>query len=417
MNVVTPDYIHAETVNIVSGLPRSGTSMMMRMCEKGGLPPLTDNVRSKDDMNPNGYYEFEAVKDSSSYNEWLKDASGKVLKVISRFLPSLPSTYFYKVVFVHRPLNEIIRSQANMASKFKHDKKWAASDGEQLSKIYTQHLVEISSWLRDRPNISVLEVRYEDVINDPLKQSQRIASFLHVDLDPKAMASVVNRSLNHAVPAPLRYETIIFDLDGVIICSLPVIREAYYAAHRKVVGGTPPPFSEYQRLFGRSFPEIMKILGLPVEMHEVFKKESNRRMSKIEVYPGIRTMLKTLQDQGIKMIVATGKDSERAQATLDYLDLSPFFDMVVGSDQVDNPKPAPDMALKALKTFGIKPNQALFCGDALADMQCGRGANVSIAAVMWGEPDRNVLLAENPDYVLEKPDDLLNLVIKNLFDA
>lgn len=216
-------------------------------------------------------------------------------------------------------------------------------------------------------------------------------------------------TIQYSATSP-RYETIIFDLDGVIICSLPVIREAFYAAHKKVVGGTPPPFSEYQRHFGRSFPDIVKIMGLPIEMHEVFKLESNSRMSKIEVYPGVREMLTSLKRQGVKMTIATGKDGERARATLDYLKLLTYFDLVLGSDQVERPKPAPDMALTALKTFGTDPEKTLFCGDALADMKCGRGAKVHIAAVMWGEPDRDVLLAENPEHVFESPADVINTV-------
>lgn len=199
VNVVTPAYIHADTVNIVSGLPRSGTSMMMRMLDKGGLDPVTDNIRTKDEMNPNGYYELEAVKDPGSYNDWLKNSVGKSVKVVSRFLTTLPATHYYKVVFMHRSLAEIIRSQGSMASQLTQDGARTAIDEKRLAQVYTHHLAEIIAWLDDRPNFSVLDVHYEDVLNAPLEHSHRIARFLDAGLNPVAMASVVDGSLNHGV--------------------------------------------------------------------------------------------------------------------------------------------------------------------------------------------------------------------------
>jgi len=209
---------------------------------------------------------------------------------------------------------------------------------------------------------------------------------------------------------PVKFETIIFDLDGVIICSLPVAREAYYAAHEAIVGGEPPPFTEYQKYFGRSFPEILKIMGLPIEMHKVFKAESNRRMSMIEVYPGIRDMLESIKNAGIKTAIATGKDWERATATLEYLDLLKYFDLVLGSDLVEKPKPAPDMALKAMETLTANPQTTLFCGDAVADVMCGKSANIRVAAAFWGEAMEDDIMALNPNYVLRHPPELIDLI-------
>ena len=102
---------YADTVNIVSGLPRSGTSMMMKMLEAGGIEPLIDHIRKADIDNPKGYYEFERVKQIKEDQEWLDDAVGKVVKMVSMLLLDLPPGYNYKIVFTRREMKEILASQ------------------------------------------------------------------------------------------------------------------------------------------------------------------------------------------------------------------------------------------------------------------------------------------------------------------
>src|SRR5437899_574640 len=104
----------SNTVTIVSGLPRSGTSMMMKMLEAGGMEPLTDHVRTADEDNPKGYYEFERVKDLEKDQTWLEDAKGRYVKVISMLLKHLPAGYTYKVIFMRRTMEEILASQRKM---------------------------------------------------------------------------------------------------------------------------------------------------------------------------------------------------------------------------------------------------------------------------------------------------------------
>src|SRR5262245_35974300 len=101
----------AEFLTIVSGLPRSGTSMMMRMLETGGLPVLTDDVRTPDDDNPNGYYEFEAVKQTKQDDSWLQSSEGKAVKMVYRLLYDLPKDRSYKVLFMRRKMEEVLASQ------------------------------------------------------------------------------------------------------------------------------------------------------------------------------------------------------------------------------------------------------------------------------------------------------------------
>ena len=108
----------SKTVIIVSGLPRSGTSMMMKMLEAGGLKILTDNLREADANNPKGYYEFERVKQMKDGNlAWLPDAVGKVVKIVTGLIIYLPSDYKYKIIFMKRDLNEVLSSQKKMLGR------------------------------------------------------------------------------------------------------------------------------------------------------------------------------------------------------------------------------------------------------------------------------------------------------------
>lgn len=204
---------------------------------------------------------------------------------------------------------------------------------------------------------------------------------------------------------------VIFDLDGTVIDSKQVIAEAYHAAHAEVVGAdaVAPPFSEYCKHLGRSFPQIMKRMGLPLAMHAVFMRESNARMHRIQVFEGIRPLLASLREQGIPMAVATGKDHRRTEAILDSLGLIDYFACIVGSDDVENPKPAPDMALMIVQRLGLKPANTLFLGDAVADLLCGQGAGMQTALALWDNPGEEVR-AHACDYQLTDPRQVLALL-------
>src|SRR5437868_1127771 len=119
----------AQFLTIVSGLPRSGTSMMMRMLEAGGMPVLTDKVRSADEDNPNGYFEFEAVKRTKQDASWLDDSGGRAVKMVYRLLYDLPVNRNYRVLFMRRNLKEVLASQREMLRRKDPDAD-AADDGQ-----------------------------------------------------------------------------------------------------------------------------------------------------------------------------------------------------------------------------------------------------------------------------------------------
>lgn len=183
----------SDTITIVSGLPRSGTSMMMRMLEEGGLPALVDNIRTADDDNPKGYYEFEPVKKTGQNPAWLADARGRVVKMISALLKHLPSDKAYRIIFMRRNLDEILASQRQMLIR-RGEPTDKVSD-EKMAAMFRDHLDKIELWLSEQPNMDVLYVSYNDVLQAPGAYARQVNEFLGDVLDEAKMVGVVDRML------------------------------------------------------------------------------------------------------------------------------------------------------------------------------------------------------------------------------
>lgn len=189
---------------IVSGLPRSGTSMMMRMLDAGGLPPLTDNLRTADPDNPQGYYEFERVKQlDRGETAWLATAQGHAIKVISALLRYLPATYSYKVIFMERHMREVLASQRQMlarrqeANLLGQDSAQAEDplDDAQMTQLFTHHLLETRQWLANQPNFAVHYVHYSDLLREPTSHAVQINQFLGGTLDVAKMTAMIDPEL------------------------------------------------------------------------------------------------------------------------------------------------------------------------------------------------------------------------------
>lgn len=204
-------------------------------------------------------------------------------------------------------------------------------------------------------------------------------------------------------------QAVVFDLDGVIVDSFGVMRQAFLAAYAEVVGDGDAPFEEYSRHLGRYFPDIMRIMGLPLELEGPFVRESYRLAHEVTVFDGVRELLAELTDRGLRLAVATGKSGPRARSLLEQLGLLKHFDHVLGSDEVARAKPAPDIVLRALELLDVPQDRAMMVGDAVTDLASARGAGVTAVAALWGETDEAALLAEQPDAVLRRPADLLAL--------
>ncbi len=185
---------YGQPVVVVSGLPRSGTSMAMKMLEAGGLVVVTDGIRAADESNPKGYYELEAVKglDKNGDTAWLGGARGKAVKIISFLLTWLPETYNYNVIFMQRDLEEILASQNKMLV----DRGEARDENDDRMRVaYRQHLDKVMRFLANRRCFNVLKVNYQDALERPDVEARRINDFLGGRLDVARMTAVADPAL------------------------------------------------------------------------------------------------------------------------------------------------------------------------------------------------------------------------------
>ncbi len=180
-------------VVVVSGLPRSGTSMMMKMLEAGGMELVIDGIRTADDDNPKGYYEFERVKQLDKGDvAWVAEARGKAVKVISALLEHLPPGYEYKVLFMNRKMPEVLASQRKMLAR--RGEKSEISD-EKLAQLLRKHVQQVKRWLAQQPNFEMLDLDYNAMLADPEPWAEKVNAFLGGGLDVQAMIEVVDPNL------------------------------------------------------------------------------------------------------------------------------------------------------------------------------------------------------------------------------
>lgn len=184
-----------DPVIIVSGLPRSGTSMCMKMLDAAEIPIVQDGIREADEDNPKGYYEYEKVKDldKGGDNSWISEARGKVVKIISFLLPHLPPENNYKIVFMGRNIDEILASQNKMLVRRGEPTDTTAD--EKMKKLYSDHLIKVRSMLRYRDEMDSIVIQYNDVLTDPRPQAEQMNGFLGGQYDVERMLSVVDKNL------------------------------------------------------------------------------------------------------------------------------------------------------------------------------------------------------------------------------
>jgi len=166
---------------------------MMQMIAAGGMAALTDSQRNADANNPRGYYELESVKTLARNPDAIAEGEGKAVKVISSLLTFLPNRHEYRVIFMCRPLNEVLASQDRMMQRL--GRVVPPAPTESVKGAFEQHIVHIRSWLAAQPNIAVHYVEYGAVVRDAHAEATKIKAFLGLDLDVDAMARQVEQSL------------------------------------------------------------------------------------------------------------------------------------------------------------------------------------------------------------------------------
>jgi len=182
-----------KTISVVSGLPRSGTSMMMRMLAAGGMEVITDNIRKADEDNPEGYYEFEKAKKIRQDASWLDSAQGKVFKRVSMLLYDLPSDRNYKIVFMKRNMDEILASQRRML--IRQGRSGDGPDDKEMGRIFAKHLRDTEEWLGKQKHTDVLYMNYNEIVRNPVAQADILKQFFGSRLNAEAMAGVIERNL------------------------------------------------------------------------------------------------------------------------------------------------------------------------------------------------------------------------------
>jgi hypothetical protein len=184
-----------EPLIVVSGLPRSGTSMMMKMLEAGGVPIWSDQERGADIDNPKGYFELERIKDLEKETDksYLREGRGKAVKAISFLIKELPDDNDYRVIFMRRDLDEVIASQEKMIARL--DQGDTSADPEALKEAYRNDIVRTRLLCRNRPNFELIEVSYRAAIEDPAGAGRAVNEFLGGALDEAAMRQAVDASL------------------------------------------------------------------------------------------------------------------------------------------------------------------------------------------------------------------------------
>jgi Sulfotransferase domain len=187
------------TIIVVSGLPRSGTSLMMQMLADGGVPVVTDHIRSADTDNPRGYYEYEQVKKIKDDVSWLPQTRGKAFKMVSQLLFELPSNERFGVIFMERDLDEMLLSQEKMLARL--NKPIAPRDA--VARAFREHLRKVRDWLAGQRNIDVLFVSYNDLVERPAGEAARVSAFLNGAADAARMSKTVDPSLYRNRKTPI----------------------------------------------------------------------------------------------------------------------------------------------------------------------------------------------------------------------
>ena len=180
-------------LTIVSGLPRSGTSLMMQMIHVGGIPALTDEIRKPDEDNPRGYYEFEPVKRTKQDPAWVAGGVGKVVKMVHLLLRDLPAGSRYRVIFARRDLDEVVQSQNIMLER--HGKSSGGLPLERMKQMFLAQISEVQNFMNSRPaDFRFIEVNYNELLAAPKPHVSRISAFLD-GLNEAAMLSAIDAKL------------------------------------------------------------------------------------------------------------------------------------------------------------------------------------------------------------------------------
>jgi len=204
--------------------------------------------------------------------------------------------------------------------------------------------------------------------------------------------------------------SVIFDLDGVIINSEPLMRFAFERAYHEVTRNGQPPIGAFFEHMGKSLPIICQEIGLPPSFTTVYRRICCENVHRVNVFPGIEQLLGRLHAEGTQMGILTGKELRRTHQILSHFDLQRFFSPVIACDMLSKTKPHPEGIQRILAAHGCAPADAVMVGDAVSDIQCAQRAGVCAIGVTWGINPDHMLDCCQPDYVVHQLDELQQLL-------
>lgn len=178
---------------VVTGLPRSGTSLVMQILQSMGIDLFTDNKRSPDQSNPRGYFEHELVKTIEYDTSWIKKVEGKAIKIVSPLLVYLPNNYNYKIIFMDRVLDEIVQSQEKML--LVNGVPNPQIEPEVIKQIFIKDLKQAWSWIRELSHSESLEISHSKLLKKPESELEKVNGFLNIKVDLENTLKVIDKKL------------------------------------------------------------------------------------------------------------------------------------------------------------------------------------------------------------------------------
>ena len=208
-------------------------------------------------------------------------------------------------------------------------------------------------------------------------------------------------------------KAIIFDIDGTITDTNPLFLRSISQTFREFTGNNKPE-SFFIFTLGIPSPETLKALSIPPEKGKAFvvrwQKLIQEGMREVRLFPGIREIIEELHQEGIKMALVTSKIRSEMSYQFDQFMINHFFETIICAEDSPRPKPYPDPLLLALERLEVKNNESIFVGDSIYDIQAAKGASIPFALASWGALELEKVLEFCPDFVLEEPEDIGEIV-------